>query len=142
MHYKIKTNGVEYEVHIQKVEGRTAHLTVNGVDFDVEVEGIKVNPTRMSNAPVKVTIPSDTPVVKPKASQPTSLYELKSPLPGAILEINVSVGETVKEGQVVLVLEAMKMENNIQAERGGIVEKIYRTKGDAVLEGDVILTIK
>ena len=142
MHYKIKTNGVEYEVHIQKVEGRTAQLTVNGVDFEVEVEGIKVNPTRMSNAPVKVTIPSDTPVVKPRTSQAASAYELKSPLPGAILEMCVAEGETVKEGQVVLVLEAMKMENNIQAERGGIVEKIHRTKGDAVLEGDVILTIK
>jgi len=141
-HYKIKTNGVEYEVHIQKVEGKKAFLTVNNVAFEVEVEGINVNPTRMSNKPVSVTIPSDTPVVKPRASQLTSAYELKSPLPGTILDVCVAVGETVREGQIVLILEAMKMENNIQTEYGGKVEKIHFRKGDSVLEGDVILTIK
>jgi biotin carboxyl carrier protein len=129
-------------VVIRKVEGKMAQLTVNNVDFEVEVEGIKVNPTRMSNKPVSVMVPSQTPVVIPKSSQPASSYELKSPLPGAILEICVAEGETVKEGQVVLILEAMKMENNIQTERGGRIEKIFRAKGDSVLEGDVILTIK
>jgi glutaconyl-CoA decarboxylase len=67
---------------------------------------------------------------------------LKAPLPGTILDISVSEGDTVKIGQQLMVLEAMKMENCIQAEQGGVVEKIFRQKGDSVLESDVILLIK
>ncbi|MDR0232491.1 MAG: biotin/lipoyl-binding protein [Dysgonamonadaceae bacterium] len=151
MDYKIKINGAEYEVSIHKFEGTTAHLTVNEVDFDVEIEGLVANPTRMTErvvAPsikpvVKTTIQSEIPVAtKPKTSDSGSGYQLKSPLPGIILEVLVKEGDTVKSGQQVLVLEAMKMENSIHAERGGVVEKIRCNKGDSVLEGDVILTIK
>jgi len=137
MHYKIKTNGVEYEVHIHKVEGNMAQLTVNNVDFEVEVEGITVNPTRMSNKPEKV-IPAETAAIKPQVSK-SAANEFKSPLPGAILEVCVKVGDTIKAGQVLLILESMKMENNILADRDGTVEKINCVKGDAVLEGDVLL---
>ena len=139
MKYKIIINSVEYEVQIRKVEGNMAQLTVNDVDFDVEVERLAVNPTRMSDQPVK-TIPAETAAIKPENNQP--VYELKSPLPGAILDICVKEGDSVKENQILLVLEAMKMENNIQAERAGVVEKIYRSKGDAVMEGDVILILR
>ena len=138
MHYKIKTNGVEYEVHINKVEGNMAQLTVNNVDFEVEVEGIVVNPTRMTNKPEKA-IPAETAAIKPKASK-SAANDFKSPLPGAILEVCVKVGDAVKAGQVLLILESMKMENNILAERDGTVEKVNCVKGDAVLEGDVLLT--
>jgi len=140
MNYKIRTNGVDYDVHIKKVEGNTAHLTVNDVDFEVEVEGVMANPTRMSSKPVIKTEVPDTPVVKPKTT--STAYELKSPLPGTLLDVCVAEGDTVKTGQVVLVLEAMKMENSIQSERDGVVEKIRRVKGDSVLEGDVLLIIK
>ena len=144
MNYKIKVNGAEYEVNIQRFEGTTAQLTVNDVEFDVEVEGLFANPTRMSPA-TKTTAykpaakTAEVPIVKPKTS---GSYELKSPLPGIILEILVKEGDTVKAGQQVLVLEAMKMENSIQTDREGIVEKINRSAGDSVLEGDVILIIK
>ena len=137
MHYKIKTNGVEYEVHIHKVEGNKAQLTVNNVDFEVEVEGIAVNPTRMTNKPEKA-IPAETAAIKPQTTK-SAANGFKSPLPGAILEVNVKVGDTVKAGQVLLILESMKMENNILAERDGTVEKVNCAKGDAVLEGDVLL---
>jgi len=137
MHYKIKTNGVEYEVQIHKVEGKTAQLTVNNIDFEVEVEGIAVNPTRMTNKPEKA-IPAETAAIKPQVSK-SAANGFKSPLPGAILEVCVKVGDTVKAGQVLLILESMKMENNILADRDGKVEKVNCTKGDAVLEGDVLL---
>ena len=137
MHYKIKTNGVEYEVHINKVEGNTAQLTVNNVDFEVEVEGIVVNPTRMTNKHEKA-IPAETAAIKPKTTK-SAANEFKSPLPGAILEVCVKCGDAVKAGQVLLILESMKMENNILAEWDGTVEKVNCAKGDAVLEGDVLL---
>jgi len=139
MKYKIKIKGAEYEVQIHKVDGNMAYLTVNDVEYEVEVERLAVNPTRMGDQPVK-TIPAETATVKPTYNQP--VYELKSPLPGTILDISVKEGDNVKEGQILLVLEAMKMENNIQAERNGVVEKILRAKGDAVMEGDVLLIIK
>ena len=138
MKYLIKTNGVEYEVHIHKVDGNTAQLTVNDVEFEVEVERLAVNPTRTTTEPEK-KISAETAAIKPTSSQ---VYELKSPLPGVIFEMYVKVGDTVSKDQVLLILEAMKMENNIQAEQAGVVEKIFYNNGDAVMEGDVILTIR
>jgi biotin carboxyl carrier protein len=139
MNYKITINGAEYEVHIHKVEGSKAYLTVNDVDVEAEVEGLIAAPARVTPKPAAEAMQSNTPVVKPKAEQ--SVYALKSPLPGVILEICVKEGDVVKAGQVMLVLEAMKMENSIQTEREGVVERINRSKGDSVLEGDVLLVI-
>ncbi len=145
MNYKIKINGTEYEVNIHKFEGTMAHLTVNEVDFEVEIEGLVTKPTRMEHKPVVKTIQqTDVPLLrKPQVSSVSgSGYELRSPLPGVIFEVNVKEGDTVKAGQQVLILEAMKMENSIQAERAGVIEKINCKKGDSVLEGNVLLTIK
>jgi len=139
MNYKITINGAEYEVHIHKVDGNKAYLTVNDVDVEAEVEGLVTNPTRVKPKPAAEEMQSATPVVKPKAEQST--YAMKSPLPGVILEVCVKEGDTVKVGQVMVVLEAMKMENSIQAEREGVVERINYGKGDSVLEGDVLLVI-
>jgi biotin carboxyl carrier protein len=142
--YKIKINGVEYMVDIHDIDDNIAHLTVNDVDYEVEVEGITTNPTRMTTQAVQSQIPkmqSDTPVVKPvPASGPAK--PLKSPLPGVIVDVKVNEGDTVKAGKVVVILEAMKMENNIEADRDGVIDKISVQKGKSVLEGDVLLTIK
>jgi biotin carboxyl carrier protein len=140
MNYKIKINGAEYKVHIRKVEGTKACLTVNDEYFEVEVEDLIVNPTRMSARPTPKPVPIDTPVVKPKAT--LSNREVKPPLPGIIIDICVKEGDKIKKGEVLYVLEAMKMENHIESDYEGIVEKIFRTKGEPVLENDVILTIK
>ena len=144
MNYKIKINGARYEVHIRKVEDTKAHITVNNEDFEVEVEGLIVNPTRMSIGtapkPIPKSITVTAPLIKPKVIQ--SNHEVKPPLPGVILKICVEEGENIKKGQVLYVLEAMKMENNIESDFDGIVEKIFRTKGESVLENDVVLIIK
>ena len=142
MHYKIKTNGGEYEVHIRKVEGNMAHITVNDVDYDVEVEGLIVNPTRMSSKPTPRPAQTAPPVVVKPTAPKTSSQGVKTPLPGLLLDVCVKEGDNIKTGQELFVLEAMKMENSIQADRAGVVEKIYYAKGDTVLEGDVILDIK
>ena len=142
MNYKIRVNGADYEVHIRKVEGTKAYLTVNDVEFDVEVEGLATNPTRMSHKPEPRLTQPNIPVAPVGNLRTDSVYQLKSPLPGVILEMHVKEGDLIKPGQILFILEAMKMENNIEADREGVIEKIHRTKGDTVLEGDVILTIK
>jgi biotin carboxyl carrier protein len=142
MNYKIRVNGADYEVHIRKVEGAKAHLTVNDIEYEVDVEGLATNPTRMSHKPEPRLTEPKIPVAPVGNLRTDSLYQLKAPLPGTILEMYVSEGDQIKSGQVLFMLEAMKMENNIEAEREGIIEKIHRTKGDTVLEGDVILIIK
>ena len=88
--YKIKINGAEYDVNIHSVEDKIAHLTVNDIEFEVEVEGIVTNPTRMSakKTTVKTEVPvmqSDTPVVKRQPTSSNSVYELKSTIVGGYL---------------------------------------------------------
>ena len=144
--YKIKINGSEYEVDIHSVENNLARLTVNEVEFDVEIEGLMTNPTGMSTKPVmKTSVPtiqSLKPVVKPVATSSGSIHPVKSPLPGIILDIKAKPGDKVKNGQLVMILEAMKMENSIEADKDGVIETIKPVKGDSVMEGDVLFTIK
>jgi biotin carboxyl carrier protein len=152
MNYKIKISGEEYAVNVTKVIGNTAQVTVNGKEVDVEVEELYINPTRTSEqvakpasavAPAPVVSqakPAETKAVAPAASSAPAT-EQRSPLPGTIFELNVANGATVSAGQTVLIVEAMKMENSIEAERGGVIE-FKVNKGDAVAEGDVLFTIK
>ncbi|WP_085536461.1 biotin/lipoyl-containing protein [Massilibacteroides vaginae] len=141
--YVIKIYGTEYAVKIKNVEGKTAQLTVNDIPYEVEVEGITTNPTRMTTktAIQHPVMQSEVPVSKP-APTSSSSYPMKAPLPGVILEMGIKEGDTIKQGQLLLVLEAMKMENNIESDRAGVIDKIYFHKGDSVLEGDTLLTIK
>ena len=99
---------------------------------------VQVAPATYQATPTIAT-PSQ-PVSAPAASG--AGMPLKSPLPGVILEMKVNVGDTVTEGQTVLVLEAMKMENNIDAPKSGVIKSIAKGKGDSVLEGDLLLTIE
>jgi biotin carboxyl carrier protein len=141
--YVVKIHGAEYAVKIKSVEGKTAQLTINDTPYEVEVEGLTTNPTRVTTKTniQQPVMQSEVPVTKP-AKTSSSAYTIKSPLPGVILELAVREGDTVKQGQLLLVLEAMKMENNIESDRDGVIERISFHKGDSVLEGDVLLTIK
>jgi len=145
--YKFKINGTEYAVDIIDVDGDMATVAVNGSNFEVEVEGMAVKPASKTPKVVKTAV-----VGVPEAPAPVERKQapaagggaanaIKAPLPGVILSIDVKVGETVKVGQRLFVLEAMKMENNIDSDREGIVREIKIDKGDSVLEGDVIMTI-
>ena len=143
MDYKIKINGEAYAVNVTKVIGNTAQVTINGKEVEVEVEDLYINPTRTSEQSVKpATTPASAPA-KPAAPAAASgpVTEQKSPLPGTIFELKVDNGATVIAGQAVMIVEAMKMENNIEAERAGVIE-FKVNKGDAVAEGDVLFIIK
>lgn len=136
--YNFKINGKDYSVSIDQVEGRNASVTVNGVSYQVELDG------EAPAAPVQVSAePSPAPVAAPAASPvpagPGAV--VRSPLPGVIISIDVKEGQAVKKGQKVAVLEAMKMENEIQADADGTVIAILVQKGDSVLEGADIIKL-
>lgn len=140
--YKLKINGNEYAVAINKVDDTQASVTVNGTDYTVEVGGITSKPKIQ-----KVTKPAvpaaEVQAVAAKVNKPAAGgAAIKSPLPGVILDIAVKEGDHVKAGQRLMVLEAMKMENNIDSDKEGTVKSIPVRKGDSVLEGDVLLTIE
>lgn len=142
--YKLKVNGNDYEVAVNKTTDNQASVKVNGVVYEVEVDTNfkKVNKPLLSPTPAPVSSATAAPVaaVRPAAA-PTSGEVIKSPLPGVILDIFVKEGDTVKEGQKLMMLEAMKMENNIEAECNGVVTKVNVSKGNSVLEGDILISI-
>lgn len=147
--YKFKINGNAYKVTIDKVENGVADVSVNGTDYKVELEdngGVKpmmkpaVSPATYQARPAQPV--ASVPAAAPSGQASGEEYQLKSPLPGVILDVKVSEGDTVKDGQTVMILEAMKMENNIDALKGGVIKKIIKRTGDSVMEGDVLLTIE
>lgn len=142
--YKYKINGVQYEVEIQSIEGNIAKLEVNGTPYAVEIDReMRQEKTprlvRTVSAPSTDNTPTTARTSKPDS--PKGGGSIKSPLPGVILDMHVKEGDTVKIGQKLLVLEAMKMENNIDSDKDGIVTSIKVAKGDSVMEGDVLIII-
>jgi biotin carboxyl carrier protein len=155
--YKYIVQGVDYEVEIAEVEGKIARVNVNGIPFEIEMQkpiNAAKHPALAATKRTANAAPAETPAApaaapvaaapaKP-AAQPAAAgagNALKAPLPGTINAINVKVGDKVNVGDVVVVLEAMKMQNNIEAEYAGTVTSILVNQGDTVMEGAVMLTI-
>lgn len=143
--YQYKVQGVDYEVEIEEVAGNLAKVSVNGVPFEVELQQ-PINASHVTHAtPVVPPTPSKRkPVAAPQAAPVVIEGEgtpMKAPLPGTITSVAVSVGDKVKEGDVVVVLEAMKMQNNIEAEMEGTITQILVAPGDSVLEGSPLVVI-
>lgn len=141
--YRFKINGNDYEVTVNTVEGGVADVTVNGTPYKVEMENAPAAAPAVQTAPAVPVKQAVAPVQAAPAPAPAAGAgkSLTSPLPGVIVSVNVNVGDVVKAGQTVAVLEAMKMENDIQAEFDGTVTAVKVAKGDSVLEGAVIVTI-
>ena len=141
--YKFKINGKDYEVAIQSVEGTHAEVSVNGASYQVELEEAPAAapaPAPAAPAAAAPATAATTPTPAPAAPKGAG-QQVKSPLPGVIIEVSVKEGQAVKAGQKVAVIEAMKMENEIQAEQDGTVTAIHVAKGDSVLEGAPVVTI-
>ncbi len=161
--YKFRINGNEYNVEINSVEGNVADVTVNGASYQVEMENAPavgefcrttgtstgsmtgtVNNTGRNAAQAvdETAVRQGSPTIEVPASKPSGAGKpVTSPLPGVIIEVSVKEGQAVKAGQKVAVLEAMKMENEIQAPSDGTVTAILVNKGDSVLEGAEIVKI-
>ena len=146
--YQYKVQGVDYDVEIEEVEGNLAKVSVNGILFEVELKR-PINPVHAIKKPkvaaLKPAAPAPAPAAAPVAAAPAAApgsgNPVKAPLPGTISSISVKVGDQVNVGDTVLVLEAMKMQNNIEAEYAGTVTSIVVNPGDSVMEGAVLLTI-
>ena len=140
--YKYKINGNLYNVTVNDIEENIARVEVNGTPYTVEMDKpVKAAPkpvTRPASAPKTST---GAPVVARPAAT-SSKSGIKCPLPGAILDIKVKEGDTVKKGQLIAILEAMKMENNINADKDGVVSAVKVNKGDSVLEGTDLIIIE
>ena len=138
--YKFKINGNEYNVDINSVEGNIADVTVNGASYKVEMD-TPVAPAAPVPAPAAPE-PAAAAAAAPAPAAPAGAGKaVTSPLPGVIIEVSVKEGQVVKAGQKVAVIEAMKMENEIQASSDGTVTAILVHKGDSVLEGAEIVKI-
>jgi biotin carboxyl carrier protein len=139
--FKYTINGNVYKVHINTVMENIAEVEVNGTPYKVQMEKPSkkqvVTIKRPAQAP---TTPSGEPVVARPASS-AAPGAVRSPLPGVILEVKCSVGSAVKRGDILFVLEAMKMENNIHADRDGRISEIKVNKGDSVLENAELVII-
>lgn len=149
--YQYTVKGVDYEVEIKDIEGNIANVSVNGIPFEVEMK----QPAKTVKKKVKLGQPTiakpkeaikETPKEAPKAETAPAPEAggkaVTAPLPGTINEIKVKVGDKVNAGDTVVILEAMKMQNNIEAETAGTIASINVNKGDAVMEGDTLVTIK
>lgn len=141
--YKYKINGIKFNVGIGEVTDNKVHVEVNGTPYDVELDRA---PATSSMPQVKKptaaprTETGEKVIATPK--QTSSAHTVKSPLPGTINNIKVTEGQTVKAGETVCVLEAMKMDNDIHCTNGGTVKKIFVKVGDAVPEGGDLMIIE
>ena len=141
--YSFKINGKDYKVAIGEGSGNMLTVNVNGADYEVELAQAQAGDTS-AGAFARTGLRRNAEAeVSPAAAKPAAGAgkTVKSPLPGIIISIDVKEGQTVKRGQKVAVIEAMKMENDILAESDGTVTAIHASKGDSVLEGADIVTI-
>lgn len=153
--YNFRINGHDYQVDVNSVEGGIADVTVNGTDYKVELADAVPAPAQQAARPAPQAVSTGAPAVTPQATAPAPQAAqtatasapqgkgevVTAPLPGVILDIKVKVGDAVKAGQTVAVLEAMKMENEIESTASGTVTAVNAGKGDSVLEGAAIITI-
>ncbi|GHV67264.1 acetyl-CoA carboxylase biotin carboxyl carrier protein subunit [Bacteroidia bacterium] len=141
--YKFKINGQTYGIQIDTFDGNHATLTVNGSPYEVEILGeeLRTKTPVLSRKPV-VNKPGEGDIKKTVSAGGGALSRVASPLPGTIKKINVSVGDSVKAGDTVLIMEAMKMDNNINTDKSGTIKSIKVKEGDSVLQGDVLFEVE
>lgn len=141
--FKYKINGSPYRVVVQKSDDESVELEVNGTPYMVELEPKK----KKTISSIQRQVPStEQREVAPKPSVTRTAVAagsvvINAPLPGVVLDLKVKVGDVVKKGDTVIVLEAMKMENNIAAPSDGTISKISVEKGASVLEGTELIVI-
>jgi len=128
--------GNRYNVEVKDFEDSVAQINVNGTAYEVEVH----QEVKKSKTPKLVRKPVERkPGEGAVPQKATGAGATKAPLPGNVFKIEVAVGDSVSKGDVLLVMEAMKMENNVLAEKDGVVKSIKVGLGDAVLQNDILI---
>lgn len=131
--FNFTIKGNKYETTIKEVEGNIATVEVNGTQYTVEMEK---EVKQASSAPVR------KPAAKAAAASKPKVVSVTAPLPGNVFKVLVKEGDEVKAGDNLLVMEAMKMENDIIAEKSGVVASVKVSEGDTVLQGAVLVEFK
>ena len=111
-------------------------VTVNGTVYEVELEELT------GAAPAPVSAPAASAAAPAPAAAPAAGEQITAPMPGTILAVNVSAGQAVKKGEVLMILEAMKMENEIMCPRDGVVASVHTFKGSAVESGALLCVLQ
>jgi len=136
--FKFTIHGNEYAVDVIAIEENIAQIEVNGTPYEVEIQRkVKTSKTpRIIEPPVKE--PSEPEIHKRERGEG---HPISAPLPGNILSVKVAAGDIIQKGQLLMTMEAMKMENQVLADRKGVIESIAVKEGDAVLQGDLLLKL-
>lgn len=124
--YRVNVNGTDYEITLEEVTG---------------AEASKPSAPVAQPAPAAAPAPAEAPAAPAATAAPAGGEQILSPMPGNILNVNVKVGDAVKKGQVLLILEAMKMENEIMAPRDGSVAQVVVSKGAVVDTGAALVVL-
>lgn len=140
--YKYTINGNKYEVAIDDIIENTATVTVNGEVYKVEMEPEPVEEKKVVVRKPVAAESSENSENSGNSANINTNNAIKAPLPGVITEVCVSVGDEVKAGDTVVVLEAMKMANNIETEKAGKVTAICVNPGQSVMEDDALVVIE
>ena len=143
--FVFKINGAEYKCAVEEIEAGKTKVTVNGKVYEVETEAPKAAPVAAkpvaAPAPKPAAAPAAPKAEAKPAAAPAAGLQVKSPLPGSVIKVLVSEGQTVKKGDTLLTLESMKMENAIMAEADGTVKQIAVTPGQNVMQDDLLIVL-
>ncbi|MBN1250778.1 MAG: acetyl-CoA carboxylase biotin carboxyl carrier protein subunit [Bacteroidales bacterium] len=138
--YKFTIRGHKYDVEIQSLEDNIAEIEVNGTNYLVEINK-EIKQTKTPKL-VRASIPEPTrKESKIEKNISNKAFKIYAPLPGSIFKIIVKEGDTVNIGDNLLILEAMKMENNVLSEKAGKIQSIKVKEGDSVLQNDLLIEI-
>lgn len=144
--YKFTINENDYNVVVKDVDNDVAEVEVNGTEYSIQL-----HQTQKSKTPILIrkevqNKPGENKVAEKLAPMPItakpSSKTINAPLPGSVLKINVSAGDTFKEGDVLMVMESMKMENNILAEKSGTVVRVSVTPGASVMQDEPLFEVE
>ncbi len=138
--YKFTIRGHVYEVEILDIEENIAEIEVNGTHYKVEVhkELKNTKPPKLVRSKVPSPTRKESKITKDIS---TKAYKVVAPLPGTILQLFVKEGDTVNTGDKLLIMEAMKMENEVLAEKSGIIKSVHVSLNDSVLQNDLLIEI-
>jgi len=135
--FKFTIHGTQYDVVVKSVDDNIANIEVNGTEYQVQIN----RQVPVTKTPILVRNPVKAPDSSLHVVTSGNL-QVRTPLPGNILNINKNNGDSVKRGEVVLTYEAMKMENKILAEKDGIVRNLKVNAGDIILQDQILFEIE
>lgn len=146
--FAFKINGAEYKCAVEELEAGKTRVTVNGKVYEVETEAAAApapkpaaKPAPAAPKPAAAPAAPKAEAPKPAAAPAAGGIQVKSPLPGSVIKVLVSEGQTVKKGDTLLTLESMKMENAIMAEQDGTVKQIAVAAGQNVMQDDLLIVL-